>query len=95
MIIFKEILCLLYLNDTNKDIAKLYLNQDFIKSTNLLSFNEKGGSYKYLFYIDEINKIKTNIQLTNEKSKFINFLNDLKMLIKMMKMLKIYLLMQY
>ena len=77
-----ELMHLILLNETNKDIVILYLNflkdnEISIRNNNLMSFKEEIKKYKLLFTIDEINNIEKGIKEESEKEKFISFLTKL------------------
>ena len=66
------ILKLLLLDETNKDIAKLYLhfiknNEISVKNHGLATFNEEIKKYKLLFTIDEMKTIAPGIKEKSEK----------------------------
>ena len=78
-----DIIELLYLNETDKDIVHLYLNfikenDENIKKFNLDTFDDEIKKYKVIFTCDEINLIKSGIKLKSEKDNLINFLQELK-----------------
>ena len=74
-----DIMELLLLNNTNKNIVKLYLdflknNNDFVKDYELNSYKEEIMKYKILFTVKEMENIEPNLKLINEKQNLINFL---------------------
>ena len=79
-----EIIKLLLLNETDKDIVILYLNfiknnELSIKNYGLTTFNEEINKYKLLFTKEEMKKIAPGIKEKSEKEKFnINYSNDKK-----------------
>ena len=80
-----EIIKLILLDETNKDIAKLYLdfiknNEISVKNYGLITYNEEIKKYKLLFTIDEKKKIAPGIKEKSEKEKFILFLEKLSLL---------------
>ena len=80
-----EIIKLILLDETNKDIAKLYLdfiknNEISVKNYGLITYNEELKKYKLLFTIDEKKKIAPGIKEKSEKEKFILFLEKLSLI---------------
>ena len=74
-----KIMCLLLIDNTNKDIVKLYLiflknNVSFIKNNNLLTYEKEINKYKVIFTIDEMNMIENNIKLKSQKDIFLDYL---------------------
>ena len=79
---YLEIVELVFLNDTDKNIIELYLgfikiNEESIKVNDLNTFEEEIKKYKLLFTVGEMNKIKKGIKIQSEKENFINFLKKL------------------
>ena len=79
---YLEIVELVFLNDTDKNIIELYLgfikiNEESIKVNDLNTFEEEIKKYKLLFTVGEMNKIKKGIKIQSEKENFINFLKNL------------------
>jgi len=77
-----EINELLLLNNTNKDIVKLYLNfikenEKFIKEYNLISYEEELLKYQKLFTIKEMDQIEKNYKKISEKQNFFIYLKNL------------------
>ena len=73
---------LLLLNNTNKDIVKLYLNfikenEMFIKEYNLISYKEELLKYQKLFTIKEMDQIEKNYKTISEKENFFIYLKNL------------------
>ena len=73
---------LLLLNNTNKDIVKLYLNfikenEMFIKEYNLISYEEELLKYQKLFTIKEMDQIEKNYKTISEKENFFIYLKNL------------------
>ena len=80
-----EIIKLLLLDETNKDIVILYLNfiknnEISVKNCGLTTFNEEIKKYKLLFTKDEMKKIAPGIKEKNEKEKFILFLEKISLI---------------
>jgi len=78
-----SIIYLLLIDNTNKDIVKLYLNflknnSIFIKENNLLSFKDEVNKYSIIFKIDEIEQIEKNIKQKSQKDIFLDFLEYIK-----------------
>ena len=79
---YVKIIYLVLLDDTNKEIIKLYLNflkkfPDFIHKNNLLSYEEEINKYKIIYSIDEMNEIEKNIKMKSEKEFFIDYIKYL------------------
>ena len=75
-----KIVRLLLIDNTNKDIVKLYLdfikkNEIFIKENDLLPFEEEVKKYSIIFTVDEMNKIEKNIKIKSQKNIFLDFLD--------------------
>ena len=75
-----KIFCLLLIDNTNKDVVKLYLNfikkiPIFIKENNLRPYDIEVKKYSVIFSVDEMNKIEKNIKNKNQKDIFLDFLN--------------------
>ena len=75
-----KIFCLLLIDNTNKDIVKLYLNlikkiPVFIKENNLRPYDIEIKKYSVIFTVDEMNKIEKNIKNKNQKDIFLDFMN--------------------
>ena len=73
-----DIMELLLLNNTDKDIVKLYLNflknnNNFIKDFELNTYEEEIMKYKILFSVKEMETIENNLKIISEKQKLINF----------------------
>ena len=78
-----KIFCLLLIDNTNKDIVKLYLNlikkiPVFIKENNLRPYDIEVKKYSVIFTVDEMNKIEKNIKNKNQKDIFLDFMNYIK-----------------
>ena len=79
---YHDIMELLLLNNTDKDIVKLYLNflkhnKNFIESNELNAYDEEIMKYKILFSVAEIEEIDKQIKKKSEKENLINFLKRL------------------
>ena len=77
-----RIINLLFLNNTNKDIVKLYLNfiknnDDFTKNNELNAYSKEILKYKKIFTKDELYEIDNSFNKESEKKNFINFLRKL------------------
>jgi len=77
-----ELIRLILLDETNKDIVILYLNflkdnEISIRNNNLMPFKEEIKKYKFLFTIDEMNTIEKGVKKESEKANFISFLDKL------------------
>ena len=75
-------MCLVLIDNTNKDIVKLYLNfiknnSAFIQENKLLPYNKEIHKYKVIFSIDEINQIEKNIKNKSQKEIFLDYLNEI------------------
>ena len=75
-----QIVCMLLIDNTNKNIVKLYLGfikniPIFIKENNLRPFEIEVKKYSIIFSVDEMDKIEKNIKNNNQKSIFLEFLN--------------------
>ena len=74
-----KIMYLLLIDNTNKDIVKLYLNfikkhSEFINENKLLSFQTEINKYKIIFTIDEMKTIEKNLKNTTQKDIFLNYI---------------------
>ena len=77
-----QIMCLILIDNTNKDIVKLYLNfiknhPSFIKENKLLPYKKEINKYKIIFKIKEINQIEKNIKNKSQKDIFLDYLKDI------------------
>ena len=63
-----KIMCLLLIDNTNKDIVKLYLN--FIKKNKLLSYEKEINNYKIIFTVNEMKQIEKDIKKRVKKIYF-------------------------
>ena len=77
-----KIINLLFLNETNKNIVKLYLNfiknnENFIKNNELDLYSKEILKYKIIFTKDELYEIDNSFKKESEKMNFINFLQKL------------------
>lgn len=80
--IYIEIMNLVLIDNTNKDIIKLYLNflkhySNFIKENDLLCYSREINKYKVLFTVSEMANIEPNIKVNSEKDNYISYLNYL------------------
>ena len=81
-IYYIKIKCLTLLDNTNKDIIKLYLkflksNDSWIIENNLHSFSHEVNKYKILFSIEEMKEINNNDKLISEKQNLMEYLTYL------------------
>ena len=70
-----KIMCLLLIDNTNKDIVKLYLNfiknnSNFIKKNKLLSYEKEINNYKIIFTVNEMKQIEKDIKKRVKKIYF-------------------------
>ena len=70
-----KIKCLFLIDNTNKDIIKLYLdflkqNSEFIKRNELTPFEKEINKYKIIFTVDELEQIEPNIKAVSQKKFF-------------------------
>lgn len=77
-----KIMTLVLIDDTNKNIIKLYLNflkkySNFIKDELSFSYEREINKYKTIFTIDEMNEIEKNIKNKSEKQIFFDYINYL------------------
>ena len=77
-----KIVCLTLIDNTNKDIIKLYLNfikkyHEFVKDNKLLTYEKELNKYKIIFDEDEIVQLDKNINYNNQKKIFMDYLNEL------------------
>ena len=68
-----KIVCLTLIDNTNKDIIKLYLNfikkyHEFVKDNKLLTYEKELNKYKIIFDEDEIAQLDKNINYNNQKN---------------------------
>ena len=76
---YLQIRYLTLLDNTNKDIIRLYLeflknNSTFIKENKLNTYKKEINRYKVLFTIEEMNNIEKNIKLKSEKENYLDYL---------------------
>jgi len=79
---YLQIVELLLLNDTDKNIVRLYLNfikenEGFIIANKLNTFQQELTKYKRLFTVEEMNIIKKDYKTQSEKMNFIDYLKKL------------------
>ena len=77
-----KIKCLFLIDNTNKDIIKLYLdflkqNSEFIKRNELTPFEKEINKYKIIFTVDELEQIEPNIKAVSQKKIFLDYLENL------------------
>ena len=77
-----KIVCLLLIDNTNKDIVKLYLNfikknSNFINENKLLTFEKEINKYKILFTVDEIKQFGNNIKNKSQKVIYLEYLRKI------------------
>ena len=77
-----KIMCLLLIDNTNKDIVRLYLNfikvnSLFIKENKLLTYDMELEKYKIIFTIEEMEKIQKNKKKKSQKKIFFDYINYL------------------
>ena len=77
-----KIKCLFLIDNTNKDIIKLYLdflkqNSNFIKRNELAPFEKEINKYKIIFTVDELEQIEPNIKEVSQKKIFLDYLENL------------------
>ena len=77
-----KIMCLLLIDNTNKDIVKLYLNfikvnSNFIEENNLLPYEIEINNYKILFTVEEMEQIEKNIKNKSQKDIFLDYIVSL------------------
>ena len=77
-----KIMCLLLIDNTNKDIVRLYLNfikvnSLFIKENKLLNYDMELEKYKIIFTIEEMEKIQKNKKKKSQKKIFFDYINYL------------------
>ena len=75
-----EIVCLLLIDNTNKNIVKLYLNfikkySDFIKNNKLIPYEKEIEKYKIIFTIDETEQLEKNIKTKSQRDIFLDYIN--------------------
>ena len=78
-----KIFCLLLIDNTNKDIVKLYLNfikkiPNFIEENNLIPYDIEIKKYSIIFTVDEMNILEKNIKNKNQKYIFLDLMNIIK-----------------
>ena len=81
------IMRLLLIDNTNKDIVKLYLdfiknNSDFIIENGLMSYEKEINKYKILFSEDEMKKIEITKKNKSQKTIFLDYINKIRQEIK-------------
>ena len=77
-----KIMCLLLIDNTNKDIVKLYLNfiknnSNFIKKNKLLSYEKEINNYKIIFTVNEMKQIEKDIKKKSQKDIFLDYILSL------------------
>ena len=77
-----KIMCLLLIDNTNKDIVRLYLNfikvnSLFINENKLLTYDMELEKYKIIFTIEEMEKIQKNKKKKSQKKIFFDYINYL------------------
>ena len=77
-----KIMWLLLIDNTNKDIVRLYLNfikvnSLFINENKLLTYDMEIEKYKIIFTIDEMEKIEKNKKRKSQKDIFFDYINYL------------------
>ena len=77
-----KIMCLLLIDNTNKDIVKLYLNfiksnSNFIKENQLLPYEIEINNYKIIFTVDEMKQIEKDIKKKSQKDIFLDYILSL------------------
>ena len=77
-----KIMTLVLIDNTNKNIIKLYLNflkkySNFIKDELSFSYEREINKYKTIFTIDEMNEIEENIKNKSEKQIFFDYIKYL------------------
>jgi len=75
-----QIVFLLLIDNTNKNIVKLYLSfikkySDFIKNNKLIPYEKEIEKYKIIFTIDEMEKIEKNIKTKSQRDIFLDYIN--------------------
>ena len=77
-----KIKCLVLIDNTNKDIIKLYLDfikqySKFIEKNELTPYEKEINKYKILFTVDEMKLIEPNIKTISQKSSFLDYLENI------------------
>ena len=77
-----KIMSLLLIDNTNKDIVKLYLNfiksnSNFIKENKLLPYEIEINNYKIIFTVDEMKQIEKDIKKKSQKDIFLDYILSL------------------
>ena len=77
-----QIMCLLLIDNTNKDIVKLYLdfikkNSQFINENKLLTYEKEINKYKILFTVDEIKQFGDYIKNKSQKVIYLEYLKKI------------------
>ena len=77
-----KIKCLVLIDNTNKDIIKLYLNfikknDIFIKENKLDTYEKEINKYKVIFKIEEMKQIEPGIKTKSQKTIFLDYLQYL------------------
>ena len=77
-----KIMSLLLIDNTNKDIVKLYLNfiksnSNFTKENKLLPYEIEINNYKIIFTIDEMKQIEKDIKKKSQKDIFLDYILSL------------------
>ena len=77
-----KIKCLALIDNTNKDIIKLYLNfikknDIFIKENKLDTYEKEINKYKVIFTIEEMKQIEPGIKTKSQKTIFLDYLQYL------------------
>ena len=77
-----QIVCLLLIDNTNKNIVILYLNfikkySNFIKKYKLIPYEKELQKYKIIFTIDEMEAIEKNIKTKSQRDIFLDYIKYL------------------
>ena len=73
---------LVLIDNTNKDIIKLYLNfiktnSDFVRENKLKPFEKEIIKYKIIFTADEMKEIEPNVKINSQKTFFLDYLKNI------------------
>ena len=80
--VYIKIKCLVLIDNTNKDIIKIYLNfikkhSDFVAKNKLKPYKQEIMKYQIIFTADEMKEIEPNIKIKGQKAFFLDYLNNI------------------
>jgi len=80
--VYIKIKCLVLIDNTNKDIIKIYLNfikkhSDFVAKNKLKPYKQEIMKYQIIFTADEMKEIEPNIKIKGQKAFFLDYLKNI------------------